>query len=162
MTEKRYPQIAGYLVFTLTAILFPVKTPAHHSFFAEFSSEWGEIEGQVTEVFYKNPHAHFYIKVINEAGEEEIWDAHAQNLRIMTRVGWKVNTVQVGERLRVRGNLGRDGHRKIAVIEAILSDGTVIHPFPGNTAGFVNTFDESQVDDRVRSREDGEKDASVQ
>lgn len=122
---------------------------AHHSFFAEFSSEWGEIEGEVVEVFYKNPHAHFYVKVINEAGEEEIWDAHAQNLRIMTRVGWKLNTVKVGERLKVQGNLGREGLKKIAVIEATLADGTSIRPFPGNTAGFVNTFDESQVDDKL-------------
>jgi len=153
MHKIRGKQIMLWAAVAMSVAVSP-QPAAHHSFFAEFTSQWGEIEGEVTEVFYKNPHAHFYIRVINESGEEEIWDAHAQNLRIMTRVGWKVNTVRAGDRLKVRGNLGRDGHRKIAVIEAILADGTVIRPFPGNTAGFVNTFDESQVDDRIRGQQD--------
>jgi hypothetical protein len=120
---------------------------AHHSFFAEFSSEFGVVEGEVVEVWYKNPHSHFFLKVVNEDGEEELWDGHGQNLRVMMRSGWKKDTVKVGDRLIIQGNLGLDGTKKIAIVQAHKEDGTLLEPFPGNKAGFVSAFSESQVKD---------------
>jgi hypothetical protein len=131
---------------------------AHHSFFAEFSSEFGVVEGEVVEVSYRNPHSHFLLKVINDNGEEELWDGHGQNVRVMMRSGWKKNSVKVGERLRIQGNLGLDGTKKIAIVQAYKEDGTLLEPFPGNTAGFVSAFSESQVkeDGEAESEEAGE------
>lgn len=144
--------IAAFITGILTlSIVSPV--PAHHSFFAEFSSEFGVIEGEVVEVYYKNPHSHFYIKVVKEDGSEEIWDGHAQNLRVMMRAGWKRNSVKVGDRLKIEGNLGLNNTKKIAIVKATKQDGTVLSPFPGSKSGFVSTFAESQVEGEIVNKE---------
>ena len=120
-------------------------TAAHHAFSAEFGSEMGVIEGEVVEVLYENPHSHFMLKVINENGEEEIWDGHGQNLRVMMRSGWQRSTVEVGDTLRIEGNLGLAGAKKIAIVNAQQEDGTILSPFPG-FRGFVSAFAESQAE----------------
>lgn len=132
----------------LTMLTLGPQVLAHHSFFAEFSSEFGVVEGEVVEVSYKNPHSHFLLKVTNDNGEEELWDGHGQNLRVMMRSGWKKDTVKVGDKLVIQGNLGLDGTKKIAIVQAHKEDGTLLEPFPGNKAGFVSAFSESQVKDQ--------------
>ena len=145
MKAMQVVRLAAILVLSAS---IPVGAPlAHHSFFAEFSSEFGVVEGEVVQVWYKNPHSHFFLKVVTEEGEEELWDGHGQNLRVMLRSGWKKNTVKVGDRLRIEGNMGLDGTKKIAIVQAYQEDGTLLEPFPGNKAGLVSAFSESQVKD---------------
>lgn len=120
---------------------------AHHSFFAEFSSQTGAIEGEVIEIFYQNPHAHYYIKTINEDGNEEIWDAHGQNIRRMLRFGWKKNTLKLGDKVKIMGNLGINDTKKIAIMRAEKEDGSKLSLIEGgqDSDGYVNAFSESQV-----------------
>ena len=127
MRKSSLITIIGICVLSLVG----TSTFAHHSFFAEFSSEMGEVEGVVDQVFYKNPHAHYYIKIINEDGNEEIWDAHGQNIRRMIRFGWKKNTFKVGDKVKVMGNLGLNDTKKIAIMHAEKSDGTKLSMIEG-------------------------------
>jgi hypothetical protein len=137
---------AFQFTFALSVFLVPLSLAhSHHSFFAEFSSEFGSIEGEVVEVYYKNPHAHFYVKVITDDGQEEIWDGHGQNVRRMLRFDWKKNSVKVGDKVKIDGNLGLNSTKKIAITTLTKDDGTLLSLTSGSTGGFVSTFSEAQV-----------------
>jgi hypothetical protein len=130
-------------------VIAPVNSQSHHSFSADFIPKVGAIEGEVVRIFFRNPHTHFYIKVINENGEEEEWDAHGQNLRVMMRVGWNRNTVKIGDKVKIEGNLGRDNSHNIAIMRLTMEDGKQLMPFPGNLSGFVSSFEDSQIEDET-------------
>ena len=98
---------------------------AHHAFSAiyEIDSE-GTVEGVVEEVFWANPHVHYYIRVKKEDGSDELWDVETMNLNTMARRGWTRETVTVGDEIRVTGPLGRDGRLRISMEEVERVDGT--------------------------------------
>jgi len=143
MKKFNFITLTGICILSLAG----PNTFAHHSFFAEFSSEMGEVEGVVDQVFYKNPHAHYYIKIINKDGNEEIWDAHGQNIRRMMRFGWMKNTLKLGDKVKIMGNLGLNGTKKIAIMRAEKADGTKLSMIEGGGSndGYVSAFSESQV-----------------
>ena len=102
---------------------------AHHSFAAEFSYElFGTKEGEVVEVHYVNPHTRVFIAVTNENGEQEIWDAQTHAVTTLLRAGWNRDTVKIGERIGLQGNLGLENSRKLWIRRMTLENGTVITP----------------------------------
>src|SRR6185503_11368524 len=65
---------------------------AHHSFAAEFDADKPvKLVGTVTKIEWTNPHAWFYIDVMDEAGKVANW-------------GWELGTV-----VTVEGSRSRDG-----------------------------------------------------
>ena len=106
---------------------------AHHSFAAEFSYEFfGSREGEVVEVHFVNPHAHIFFAVKNGNGKEEIWDAHSSAPQNLLRRGWNQNSIKVGDRITIEGNLGLENSRKLWVITVTLENGTVIYASGGD------------------------------
>ena len=102
---------------------------AHHSFAAEFSYElFGTKEGEVVEVHYVNPHTRVFISVTDEDGQTEIWDAQTHAVTTLLRVGWRKDTLKIGDRVHLQGNLGLGNSRKIWIRTMTLEDGTVISP----------------------------------
>ncbi|MDD9959759.1 MAG: DUF6152 family protein [Gammaproteobacteria bacterium] len=105
---------------------------AHHSFAAEFSYEdFGSREGEVVEVHFVNPHARIFLAVTNANGEEEIWDAQTFPPRNLIANGWHRDTINVGDRITIEGNLGLEGSFKLWIISMTLEDGTEILPNGG-------------------------------
>ena len=105
---------------------------AHHSFAAEFSYEdFGSREGEVVEVHFVNPHARIFFYVANENGEEEIWDAQTFPPRNLIGAGWNRDTINIGDRITIEGNLGLEGSLKLWIISMTLEDGSVIYPNGG-------------------------------
>ncbi len=106
---------------------------AHHSFAAEFSYElFGSREGEVVEVHFVNPHAHIFFTVKNDNGEEEIWDAQSSTPRNLLRRGWNQDTIKIGDRITIEGNLGLENSHKLWIITMTLEDGTVIYASGGD------------------------------
>ena len=115
---------------TMTGLItFAASVAAHHSFAAEFSYElFGTREGKVVEVHYVNPHTRVFIAVTNENGEKEIWDAQTHAVSMLLRAGWRRDTLKVGERVMLQGNLGLENSRKLWIRTITLENGTVITP----------------------------------
>lgn len=98
---------------------------AHHAFAANYDMEnVGTVEGIVEEVFWANPHVHYYIQVTKEDGTTELWDGEAANLSLLAARGWDRNTIRVGDAIRVTGALGRDGIRRIQMRQVVRADGS--------------------------------------
>jgi hypothetical protein len=109
-------------------LLLPSAGRSHHSFAAEFIRETITIEGVVTEVWFKNPHVHYYVDVIDERGQTQLWDAQGGSAASLQRGGWSRDSIQVGDRIVMTGNRARDGGRMLAIQTVQLSDGTVLPP----------------------------------
>jgi hypothetical protein len=121
------------LVFVLLGALI-VATPAaaHHSFAAEFDYEaTGTIEGEVIEVLFSNPHARYFVSVVDQNGEQVIWDTQTMSVSALTRFGWDKDTIRVGDKVMMEGNLGRDNTRKLWIRRVETDNGRVIRPVAG-------------------------------
>ena len=105
---------------------------AHHAFAADYEAgKEGVVEGVITEVMYKNPHARYYLEVVNEDGGTELWDLQTMNLMMLGRVGWTRDTIQVGDRVKVEGILGRNNTKRMSINIVTTEDGRVISPLTG-------------------------------
>ena len=112
---------------------FATNVAAHHSFAAEFTYElFGSREGEVVEVHFVNPHAHIFLTVKNSNGEEEIWDAQSSAPQNLLRRGWSHDSIKVGDRITIEGNLGLANSRKLWINTMTLENGTVIYASGGD------------------------------
>jgi hypothetical protein len=122
--------------FYLALMLFPFaqinSAAAHHAFAADYEAgNEGTIQGKITEVIYKNPHARYYVEVTNDDGDKELWDLQTMNLMMLGRVGWTKDTLQVGDNVTVEGILGRDDTKRMSINIVTVEDGRVISPLTG-------------------------------
>ncbi|MBT8079634.1 MAG: hypothetical protein KJO31_13735 [Gammaproteobacteria bacterium] len=105
----------------------PASVVAHHSFAAEFlPDETGTISGVVTQVWFKNPHARYYIEVSDDDGQVVTWDTRANSPSLLVRKGWTKESIKVGDQVTVHGYLGRDGRKLMSIITVTFPDGTVL------------------------------------
>ncbi len=105
---------------------------AHHAYAADYEAgQEGVVEGVITEVIYKNPHARYYLEVTNDDGEKELWDLQTMNLMMLGRVGWTKDTLQVGDNVRVEGIVGRNNTKRLSINVVTVDDGRVISPQRG-------------------------------
>jgi hypothetical protein len=113
----------------LVATLAMPPAGAHHSFAAEFSyNESGTITGEVVEVLFVNPHARYFVALEDQSGEEILWDAQTRSPNALFAIGWNKDTIRVGERITIEGNLGREGARKIWIREVRKASGETVRP----------------------------------
>lgn len=127
---------------------------AHHAFAADYEAgNEGVIEGVVTEVIYRNPHARYYLEVTKEDGDEELWDLQTMNLMILGRVGWTKDMIQVGDKIKVEGILGRDNAKRMSINIVTLEDGRVISPLTGARVSSAEIQARTQADTQARAAE---------
>jgi len=100
---------------------------AHHSYAAEFDRDHSmTIEGVVTEVWFKSPHVRYYVSVVDEGGNEVIWDTRGLTPVKLVRMGWKKDTIKVGDRITMYGHIGRMNKSIMSILDVTLPDGTVL------------------------------------
>jgi hypothetical protein len=84
---------------------------AHHSHGNYLMTEYTEVEGTVTEVYWVNPHVWMYVDVMNAAGEMESWAMEAAGATTLVRGGIPQDEVAPGDTIHVRCHPLRDGAR---------------------------------------------------
>ena len=82
---------------------------AHHSHGAYAMTDYIEIEGVVTDVYFINPHAWLYMDVENGHGEQISWSLEAAGATTLRRSGLSEETVVPGDTIHVRCHPLRDG-----------------------------------------------------
>jgi hypothetical protein len=83
----------------------PLAGNAHHSVAGNYdSSTIIEVEGEVTEVIWRNPHVQVSLRSIDENGVEQNWELATTALSNMRR--WQIDPsfIEVGDTIRVAGN----------------------------------------------------------
>ena len=121
-----------YLAFLFLPFIHINTATAHHAFAADYEAgNEGVLEGVITEVIYRNPHARYYLEVTNDEGEKELWDLQTMNVGMLGRVGWTKETIKVGDKLKVEGILGRNKTKRMSINIVAIEDGRVISPLTG-------------------------------
>jgi len=121
-----------YLALLLLPFVHINTATAHHAFAADYEAgNEGVVEGVITEVIYRNPHARYYLEVMNDEGEKELWDLQTMNVGMLGRVGWTKETIQVGDTVKVEGILGRNNTKRMSINIVTIGDGRVISPLTG-------------------------------
>jgi hypothetical protein len=86
------------------SLLLGVPAAAHHSF-AKFDRERSiELEGDLTEVRWQNPHVTFELRARGADGQVQTWELETNSPGILRRTGVGPGLVAVGDRVKVAGN----------------------------------------------------------
>jgi uncharacterized protein DUF6152 len=105
---------------------------AHHSFTAEYdSSKIRVFTGTVTKIEWTNPHARFYLDV-QETGRVQNWNFELGSPLFLRKLGWKSDSLKVGDRVSVEGYLAKDGSNMANARNVQLPDGRKV--FAGSSA----------------------------
>src|SRR5882672_11435786 len=100
--------LAAFTLAGLVATVVPGY--AHHSFAGEVDAgKPVKLVGTVTKIEWTNPHAWFYIDVIDDAGKVANWGWELGSPTSLVRLGWSRNALKVGEVITVEGSRSRDG-----------------------------------------------------
>jgi hypothetical protein len=93
----------------MCVIVFALPLSAHHSHNAYEVTVWSNLEGIVKEIHFIVPHSWVYMEVKNEKGEAALWALEAAGRQAILNNGVKPEDIRVGDRIRVRCHLLRDG-----------------------------------------------------
>ena len=98
-------------VASICAACLAVPVLAHHSHGNYDVAKWTVMEGTVKQVIFIVPHSIVYLDVKDAKGETTVWALEATNPQTIFLRGVKREDVQVGDAVKVRCHLLRDGAR---------------------------------------------------
>jgi hypothetical protein len=105
--------------FAFAAAALPAVAAAHHSFFGRFDTQsLVELEGEVTEVLWRNPHAYFGLRV-----DGVHWEIETSSLTVLKRMGIEAGTLRVGDRVRIAANPPAGAKKEMYARHVLLPDG---------------------------------------
>jgi hypothetical protein len=111
---------------------------AHHSFAGQFDSNKSmEIEGELIEIRWANPHAHLKVRVVDQ-GKTTVWDLETAGASQMERSGVLREFLKVGDKVRVAGWPPLTAAREIHATNLLTPDGSELILFRGATAKLSN------------------------
>ena len=97
----------------IAALALGATASAHHPIYGKFDqTEIRTLEGVVTKLDWRNPHAHIFMNVVSD-GEIENWAVEIEAPAELRLSGWNDESVVPGDHLVVEGPLARDGSRQI-------------------------------------------------
>ena len=108
-------------------ILLALPAAAHHSFAAEFDgAKRLSFQGVVTRVEWTNPHTFFFVDVRDDDGRVVNWAFETAGPNLLARLGWKRDSLKVGDRVTVVGYPAWDGARIASARSVVLADGRTV------------------------------------
>jgi hypothetical protein len=105
------------------SLLVAAPASAHHSF-AKFDRQRSiELEGELVEVRWQNPHVQFTLRSRGADGQAQTWRLETNSPGILRRTGVGPELVAVGARVQVAGNPAVDGSFELNATNILLTDG---------------------------------------
>ena len=102
------------LLLPVAVLISGVTVYAHHSFTATYDEqELVEIEGQIVQFMFRNPHSWVHVMAPDEDGEMQRWGVEWGGAGQLGRQGVTRASLRTGDLVVISGNPGRnpDDHR---------------------------------------------------
>jgi hypothetical protein len=129
------PAVAAAHAALLCAVWAPVAA-GHHSVAAEFDTRsQGELTGEITQVWFTNPHIRYRLTVARDDGSTEDWELQAGNVTTLRQQNWVEDSIKVGDRVTVNGDFGRAGAKKLRIREIETAAGVHLPQRAGRGGG---------------------------
>ena len=123
----------GFSIVSLNLLFFTASAFAHHSFAAQYDAgKLMQFAGTVTKIEWTNPHARFYVDVKDAQGTVTNWNFELGPPLILRRLGWKQDSLKIGDQVSVEGYLAKDGSKMANAKKLTLADGRSV--FAGSSA----------------------------
>ena len=103
---------------------------AHHSG-SEYDRTTIEIQGQLLEVAWQNPHVHFIVRAADPSGKMQTWDIEANSLSILRRTDATPENLKVGDTIKVAGSPSRRAPNRMWAMNILAANGREIVLGPG-------------------------------
>jgi hypothetical protein len=113
-------------VVAVVSVVLALQASAHHSMAEWDTSIIDEMEGEVVNVVWRNPHIRWTMKIRNEEGEDELWTMAGTSPNHLARRGVTADTLKVGEVIRVVGSPSTRRPLNFIVNSALLPDGAEV------------------------------------
>jgi len=113
-----------FINFTIIATILVLVGPsyAHHSDAGLDMESVVAFEGTVNKFVWRNPHVYVLVEEQNENGDAVVWDVQMGPVNVISRRGWRKDTLQPGDRVTVRAHAAING-RPYGVIASIDKEG---------------------------------------
>lgn len=100
---------------------------AHHSLAAEFDQKKPiKLNGKMTKLDWRNPHAWLYLDAKMPDGSIEKWQCELGSPNAMTRAGFYNDSIKVGDEVFIDGLLAKDGSKTCSTRVVSDKDGNVL------------------------------------
>jgi hypothetical protein len=122
---RRRAAVAAVVLSLAASALAPVDLAhAHHSFAAEYdASKPVTLTGTVTKVEWTNPHIFIYLDVPDEKTDAVVsWTLEMGGPNALLRLGWKRDSLKVGDRVTVEGSLAKNGSPLVNAKSIVMTD----------------------------------------
>ena len=104
--------------------LLPIVATGHHSFASNFDVHtMNELEGEIVNLRWKNPHVVFTLKTSNAQGEEVLYQIESHSLAIMRRNGVPADALHDGDKVKIAGHPGRHVANSMFVQHVLMPGG---------------------------------------
>ncbi len=114
------------LIFLPLLAAVPLVALGHHSR-AEYDFDVvTELQGEVLSVSWRNPHIRLTLRTEDADGTETVWQLEAQDVNSLSRRGLDGNLVQVGDIVKVAGNVSTRRANSMSASNLLLPNGTEI------------------------------------
>jgi hypothetical protein len=98
-----------------------------------------ELDGEIVEIFWRNPHVRFRIRV----SEGEVWELETEPVGMLARRGIGPELLRIGENVRVAGRVSNRRPNEMALFNLLLPNG---EEFTGTAGNRELRFSEQRVD----------------
>lgn len=112
-------------VVTASFLLFPSLVLGHHSTSEYDQSVYVELEGEISKVFWKNPHVMLHMTT-EENGKQVEWTLEGASVSSQARRGMTSDLINVGDRVRVAGFASRRRDHDMLAEHVLLPSGQEI------------------------------------
>jgi hypothetical protein len=127
--------VLGSVIGIVALAAWTSRAEAHHSFSVFDMETSKELEGEVVEFQWTNPHTWTWIDVTNADGTKTRWGLEGMSPNYLGRRGWTKNTFKPGDRIKAVIWPLKSGEPGGTLQRATLPDGTEVVNFGGSRGG---------------------------
>ncbi len=112
-------------IFILVVCVISLNTTrvmAHHGRSNFLFDAFTTLEGRVTDYKWRNPHVYIELQTTNESDETETWLIEGGTPSTLTRLGWKKDSIKIGDNVTAVGNPDRNPKKNFIFLDHIVRE----------------------------------------